>query len=281
MTFERRLFHSVGFFALLGGCALDPKTVGQETMDGDGSGSGEDGSASADDDGPTASGDSGDDDDGASSNDDGGVWDDCEGQACGTFCHVCNPEDPECAEPGTNTVCMPDGTCDAWPSFEDNPCPGVGVEPGVEEMLTQFGGCADMTVYASDENAEVALHIVVAGLVTEAEKSGAPVMREYEADDPAISLELTYGMLLLAETCSDFVETPPTITERWQPAQAEGGGAGTVTIEVRPPTETEEARADVTLTDVNFRRADFDGLDPDIVIGELVITDVLVGWLPG
>lgn len=32
---------------------------------------------------------------------------------------------------------------------------------------------------------------------------------------------------------------------------------------------------------MNLRRADFDGLDPDIVVGVLAITDVLVGWLPG
>ncbi|HET6584760.1 MAG TPA: hypothetical protein VFG69_14985 [Nannocystaceae bacterium] len=291
MTIERTVFRSAVAIAFLTACPLDPKTVGQETHDGDGSGSGDDGSASADDDGASDAADDGAsaDDDGATSHgdgasdaaDDGGVWDDCEGRVCGSYCHVCDPEDPECAEPGTNTVCLPDGTCEPWPSFDDNPCPGVGVEPGVEELLTQWGGCADMTVYATDAEVHVALHVVVSGLVAEAEDTGAPVVREYAADDPELSIELTYGSGLLAETCSDFFEEPPTIAERWRPAQAEGGGAGTVMIEVQPGSELDEPRATVTFTGVNLRRMDFDGLDPDLLIDELVISDVFVGWVPG
>jgi hypothetical protein len=279
---------SLTVLALVGAaCPLDPKTVGQDegANDGEGDGDGEDGSAdddASDDAADDAATDGdGDGDDGA---DDGGVWDDCADQTCGSFCHVCDPEDPECAEPGTFTVCMPDGSCEAWPSFDENPCPGVGVEPGVEDDLSNVGGCADMTVYATDPEHTVALHVRVAGIVEEAEASGAAVVREYAADDPELVLELTFGSNLLAETCTDFVDEPPMIAETWRPNPPEGAtdaGTVTITVEMVPGELEDEPRADVVLEGVNFRRADFDGLDPDIAVDSFTVTDVLVGWLPG
>lgn len=262
------------------GCPIDPKTVGEDTAaDGEGDGEGDDGSASADDDGessddgPTVSGGSEDD---AS---DDGEWDDCAGRACGDFCHVCDPEDPECGEPGTFTVCSPEGTCEIWENWDVDPCPGTGVEADVESTLTNVGGCYDMTVYATNEELDVALHVRVPGLASEAVASGQPIMREYVADNPEIVVELTAGSNLLAETCTDVLEDPPTLTELWRPQLGEEGGPGTVSITVEVVDDA--PLADITLTDVNFHRVDYDGLDPDIQIESLVLEDVNVQLVPG
>lgn len=264
--------------ALVGtGCPLDPKTVGEET----GSASeGDDGSATTGDDsgdGPSVSGSS-DGDDGS----DDGEWDDCADRVCGESCYPCDPDDPQCGLPGTLTVCTPEGTCEIWPEWDVDPCPGTGVEADVESTLTNVGGCSDMTVWATNEELDVALHVRVLGLVAEAQKSGEPVVREYAADDPELLLELTAGSDLLAETCTDFVEVPPTIVERWRPRLWEKMGPGTVSIRVdMVSTENGDVPlADVTLTDVNFGRLDYEGHDPDIQIETLTLEDVDVHQQP-
>ncbi len=273
--------------ALVGtACPLDPKTVGDEsaTNDGEGDGEGDDGSASADDgddDGPTVSGgsESGSGDDAS----DDGEWDDCAGKMCGAFCQVCDESDPECSLPGTFTVCTPEGTCEIWPEWDVDPCPGTGVEMGVESTLTNIGGCYDMTVYATNEDLDVALHVRAPGLASEAEQTGEPVVREYAADDPELVLELTAGSNLLAETCTDVLEDPPTIEELWRPRFWEEKGPGTVSIvvEVVATENGDIPLADITLTDVNFYRVDYDGLEPDIQIESLVLEDVNVQLVPG
>jgi hypothetical protein len=266
------------------GCPLPAKTVGEESgaNDGEGDGEGEDDSASADDDdgddeAPTGS--DGDDD-----GSDDGEWDDCAGRECGVFCYVCDPDDPECGLPGTFTVCTPAGTCEIWGEWDVDPCPGSGVETGVESTLTNIGGCVDTTVYATTPERDVALHLHVDGLIAEAEASGAPVVREYAADDPEIELELTAGADLLALTCTDAIGDPPTIDEQWRPRFWEDKGPGTVsiTVEIVATEQGDVPLADVTLTGVNFGRVDeFDGLDPDIVLEQLVLEDVNVGLMPG
>jgi hypothetical protein len=283
--------------ALVGpGCPLNPKTVGEESgaNDGEGDGEGEDDSGSADDDdddgdddGPTVSGGSGssdgsEDDGSVDDGNDDGAWDDCEGEVCGTYCYPCDPEDPECALPGTMTVCTPEGTCEAWGEWDVDPCPGSGVESGVETTLTNIGGCADMFVYATDSDVTVALRLYVQGIVLEAITSG-PVVREYAADDPELLLELTTGTNLLELTCNDAIENRPVIDELWRPREWEGSGPGTVsiTVELVATEEGSVPLADITLTGVNFGRVDFDGLDPDIVVEELVIEDVNVNFIPG
>jgi len=271
-------------FAMLG-CDLPSKTVGNESeTDGDDTATddGEDDGASSMDgpnvsvgsqDGGTLTDGSGDD----GSNDDG-AWDACGALACGEFCYPCNPDDPDCALPGTFTVCTPEGSCEPWSPDED-PCPGTGLQPGFEQSLGQHGGCGDMTVYASDEAATIALHLDAPGLVDELETAGMPIVRMLAADDPALSLEVTTGADLLAATCTDVLGDPPAVAERWRPAAAEGGDAGTITIELELVDDLPYAT--VTLTNVNLRRVEFDGIDPDIAVPSLVIPDIHVGWLPG
>jgi hypothetical protein len=265
---------------------MAPKTVGEDSgsADGDGSGSGEtsgSGDASASNDGASqsdgATSTSADDGASISESDSGGPWDDCAGKACGELCDICDPEDPNCALPGTDTVCLPSGVCDIPPE-DGQPCPGVGVEPGFEQELTGKGGCADMTVYALNADDTLALHVVVDGLVAEAEQNGS-AMHEYAADDSALTIELTYGSDLTVATCTDFARTRPTVLERWRPQPPESGDAGTVAITVQMVGD--EPRASVTFTNVNFHRIGFDGIDPDIVVPSFEISDVLVGWLPG
>ena len=39
------------------------------------------------------------------------AWDGCAGLDCGSDCHVCDPDDPDCNQPGTPTACNDRGEC--------------------------------------------------------------------------------------------------------------------------------------------------------------------------
>jgi hypothetical protein len=274
---------SLGVLVIAAGCALDPKTVGMgtDTDVDDGSGSA---SEASDTDEPSESntmpsvsaGSEGSDTSCEGAN---CAWDPCSELACGAFCDICDPNDPECALPGTFTVCTDQGTCEIWPNWDESPCPGQGLEPGFETQLTETGGCGDIVAYIANEDATQALHVRVQDLVDMAQAAGEPITVEYAGDDPAVELEVTVGSDLLVLTCTDVGSEPPPIEERWFATTPEGGDAGTITFEV---TYNGEQDADVTITidGVTLQR-DADVFDVPIVIEHLVLADVHVGWLPG
>lgn len=269
----------VGLLLITVGCALDPKTVGMGTDTDDGSGSASEGSATSNEStGPSVSGSSGDDGtcEGANC-----VWDPCADAVCGAFCNMCAPWDEDCSEPGTYTVCTPEGSCEPWGEWDVDPCPGVGLQPGFESELADGGGCADMTVYIANADQTVALHLQVDGLVAMAEDTGAPVMVEYAGNDPSLAIEVTFGSDLLTATCTDAVTVDPTVLEHWVAAASEDdGSAGTVAIVVTPNADTGPT-ATVTFDGIVLRRDDADVFDVELRVEHLVIEDVSVGWLPG
>jgi hypothetical protein len=266
------------------GCALDPKTVGMGTQ-----ASGEEGSESASEasdtdeasEGPsestTMSGVSVGEDTGCV--DDECVWDPCSDQVCGALCDFCPPWDEDCGAPGTITVCTPAGSCEPWPNWNQDPCPDQGLQTGFETGLDEFGGCSDITAYASNADDTIAVHIRSEGLVAMAQSAGEPITVSYAGDDPALEIVVTTGSNLLTASCNDAVIDEPVIEERWVSTAAEGGGAGMVTFEVTSNGEM-DATATITLEGVVLRR-DGEIFDVPITIGTLVLADVQVGWLPG
>ena len=274
------------------GCALPAKTVGQGTASDSDSESGSEGSEgesegeSASSMSSTDEGSSGPSMSGGSESgecvEEGCPWEPCADAACGTFCHICAPWDVECGEPGTYTVCTPSGTCEIWENWDEEACPGQGVENGFEDSLTQTGGCSDMTVFAANADATTALHLQIAGLVAEAHTAGETIMHEYAGDDPTLAIEVTYGSDLLVNTCTDVAGNEPQATEHWITPAYDVRDYGTITISVTPDLDNPpNATATVTFTGVPLRRNDPDIFDPNIVIESLTITDAAVGWLPG
>lgn len=278
----------VAIASALVGCALPAKTVGQGTASDTDSGSGSEGSEgeSAASMPSTDEGSSGPSVTGGSSEgecvEEGCPWTPCEGAVCGTFCNLCAPWDTECSEPGTYTVCAASGECEIWDDWEVDACPGQGLQPGFESTMSQFGGCSDMTVYAANADATIAVQLEIAGLVQQAHMTGAPVHEEMDVLDDALAIEITFGNSLLAATCTDVSGTEVNAIEHWAPAAPEGGDNGTIFIDVVPDLDNPpNATATVTLDNVAIGRTDPDIFDPQIVIEELTIENVLVGWLPG
>lgn len=275
-----------GVLVIAVGCALEPKTVGMGTDTDEGSGSA---AEASDTDEASASGS--EDASGSATMpsvsvgeetgcvDDNCEWDPCGDLACGAFCDFCPPWNEDCGAPGTYTVCTPVGNCEAWPNWDQDPCPGQGLQPGFEDGLTLADGCSDITAYASDPDDTTALHVRVEGLVAMAEAAGEPITVSYAGDDPAVEIVVTTGSNLLARSCTDAVIDEPVVEERWISTTAEGGGAGTVTFEVTSNGEM-DATATITLEGIVLRRDD-DVFDVPITIDELVLADVHVGWLPG
>jgi hypothetical protein len=277
------------------GCVLDPKTVGQaddgaasasagcsESGGGDASNceaessGGSDGSASATGSASgSASGESG------ACDHEGCPWEPCAGLACGAFCNTCAPWDTECAEPGTFTVCVPSGECEIWPQWDQDPCPGTGLQPGFESTLQPAAGCGDMHIYAANADDTVALRLQLDGIVAEAHDAGMPIERTYAADDPLLGLEVTFGSQLTVLDCNDAPVGEPDVQEHWVASAAEVESAGEVTITVTPDGPDNEGHADVTITDLVISRDDADVLDPPITAPSIQLFDVYVGWLPG
>jgi hypothetical protein len=286
----------VALASTLVGCALPPKTVGQGTASDSDSESGsegatEGGSESAESQTSMASepstGDTSDSNVSVASTgseclDDECPWEPCTDAACGTFCSLCAPWEDDCSEPGTYTVCAASGQCEIWENWEEDACPGEGLQSGFQDTLTQFGGCSDMTVFAANADATIAVHLQIEGLVQEAHTSGAPVHEEMDVFDERLAIEITFGSDLLVATCTDIAGNEPNAIEHWAPASSEGGDDGTIMIDVVPDLDNPpNATATVTFSDVTIGRTDPGIFDPQLVIDELVIQDALVGWLPG
>lgn len=267
------------------GCALDPKTVGQGTDSEDGSGDASAGSGDSSD-GSSAGVSEGASSDDGDCTDANCVWDPCADLACGAPCEYCPPWDTDCAAPGTLTHCSPEGTCEP-PGEIEGPCEDQGLQPGFEDGMSERGGCRDMTVWAHDPVAGVALHLDVEGLVAMAEDAGETIVVEYAANDPALALEVTLGTDLTAWTCTDAVIVDPVITDRWVPSDEQPDGSndpGTVGIAVTPGDEDGiGAVATVTFTGVPWLPAEAPQGEPavPVVLELLVLEGVSVGWLPG
>lgn len=284
-----------GVLVIAAGCALDPKTVGMgtDTDVEDGSGSASEASATDDPSGsgsesesvsasstsPSTSASTDESDTGCEGAN--CAWDPgCSELACGAFCYPCNPDDPECGLPGTYTVCTDQGTCDVWPNWDEDPCPGQGLEQGFELDLGPGGGCGDMYLNARNEDDTQILIVQIDGLVAMAEAAGETIMVEYAGNDPALEITAQHGMYLESLACTDVIENDPVIEERWVASQGEDGDAGTVVITVTP-TGDGYADATVTLDGIYFVREVTDVFDVPIVLEHFEFTDVSVGWEPG
>lgn len=285
---------------LLPGC-VDPKTIGFET---DEAGSEDAGSTDGETDGATSQGPATDDGqtdgtDGSDGSDTSepcppisevaecvececfdGEWAcsntgcayDCEGLACGDSCMMCPPEDPECTSPEYEGVCTADGQCVGVPPPKQGFCVGA-LEPGFEMDISEAGGCADMLVYGFDAaDTQGVVLWLDEGLVADAHASGMPVHAEYDAIDPAVSLEVRAGLNVTAMECQDVPVPGVEIDELWLPT------GGTVIVDVTA-TGMMEGFATVEFVDLVLARQQ-PGPSP-ITVPSLVLTDVFVGWLPG
>ena len=282
---------------LLGACLLpgcvDPKTVGLETDDERSAESSEGGQT----DGMTSQG-SGSDSGGQTEGSDGpetcppidhadcvacecieGEWScssdacvyDCSDHACGDACMMCPEGDPECSSPEHEGVCTTDGECVGVPPPELGFCEGA-LAPGFEAGLSEAGGCSDMVVYGYDAaDTQAVLLVVDDGLVADAVASGMPVHAEYEATDPALTLEARAGQQVTAGECQDVPVPGVQVDETWRPT------AGTVIVDVVPSGS--EGVATVEFVDLVLEREQ-PGPGP-LTVPSLIIADVLVGWFPG
>jgi hypothetical protein len=138
------------------------------------------------------------------------------------------------------------------------------------------GGCADVWMYAANDDNTVALFFQVGGVVQDACAAAAPSTFTYTLPDATVELRVEQGSDLTLNECNDVMdETGPEVARTWT------ASAGTASLLVEP-TNTEYCDSDttpatLTLTDVTFTADDGAG---DVVIESLVIS-ANVGWLPG
>lgn len=157
---------------------------------------------------------------------------------------------------------------------------GNTLESGFEADLSDEGGCADVVVYASDADDELALHFSSdEGLTEQAHAAGAVVTRTWDlASELPTELTVTVGTNLTHATCSDYIEYARVIDGTWIPV------AGTLTLEVTPRTTSTgggslPADAVLTFEDVEWISSD-DESASSIMMSSLSL-QAHVGWWAG
>ncbi|MCA9694154.1 MAG: hypothetical protein KC636_31500, partial [Myxococcales bacterium] len=156
---------------------------------------------------------------------------------------------------------------------------GSGLLPeGWQTQLTRAGGCADVTMYAYNEDQTIALYFSGGPVVEKAHTDGM-LLQAITLPDDAITLKLQVGEKLAGAWCNDAVspESQPQVAAEWTAT------AGTLTLTVTPTSEGSDpeypSNATLELTHVDFSPGE--GADAPVHVESFSMADVGVGWLPG
>lgn len=152
-------------------------------------------------------------------------------------------------------------------------CEGVAVlPPGFEDTLTTRSGCADLALYAHDDEDTIGISLFIdAAFVETARDTGKPFDAEIGVDTPD-RFELRTGQFVTHRECNDALFETIVIDHLWT------ASSGTMTIHLEP-LQNMLVSASVILTDVVFT-ATQPGI-ADVRIEHFEWVDVPVGWLPG
>ena len=150
----------------------------------------------------------------------------------------------------------------------------------LETDLINFGGCADVFMYAYSDSDEMGLFISASGIVQQAFDSGNASSNftvEVGSGDDQVRVVLQAGQRVTTEACNDAIDPDqrPSVEEE---VVATGG---TLNFQITPsgdPTDWGElpAGAEIVLSEVEFTTAQGD----TIIIDDWGF-DAYVGWLPG
>lgn len=153
-------------------------------------------------------------------------------------------------------------------------CGGGGpLLPELGADLTHFGGCGDVIMYAVDEQDRAMVTFQAQGLVEEARASEEDEVEVVlDLSTAVATAEIEQGEGVSSTVCNDVIVPPgPRVDRVWTAT------AGSATLHIRPVSGSEGAFADLVLEGVVFSS---DGAE-DILVEEVVWTDVFVGWYPG
>jgi hypothetical protein len=150
---------------------------------------------------------------------------------------------------------------------------GASLPGDFPASLTKAGGCGDVYIGVTNDDATVGILFNGADIAVTAHDLGETQVRESVLPSPDVDLRAAIGTLL-NEGCNDTGEGPQ-ITHEWTAV------SGTVTLTVVPTGIQEPwanpADATLELTNVTFEAQ---GLEP-VVVDSWIVQDVYVGWLPG
>lgn len=144
--------------------------------------------------------------------------------------------------------------------------------------LVRVGGCGDALLYGTDGDDSVALLVRWADAASRAVAAGG-----FEADitlpHEEVEVELWRGEDVTIELCTDaLLPGGPPDPEQWEAV------AGEVAISVEPEQDADEraphATATVTVRDLEFEPS-AGTTEAHARIDEAVLSEVLIGWVPG
>jgi hypothetical protein len=143
----------------------------------------------------------------------------------------------------------------------------------------RFGGCADVSLWASNSADTVGLHVYAPDLIVQSQQSAATTLTHaYSFDLPSTEVTLSFevGTDITVNDCND-VFFPTTIRQTWVPV---AGEAHVVIDLLGGPIQPwyNPALATLTLTDVVVEETTTGRRRS---LPDMVLTDVDVGWLPG
>ena len=152
------------------------------------------------------------------------------------------------------------------------------LEAGFEAALTETSGCADIYVYAHDEDATMMLQVEAFDLgIANAACLGGPQSLVIDLPAEGVSASLLYGERVTGYACTDIIADQPVVLRTWVAT------AGTITFNVTAAgsaicDSVPYAQADAVLE--NLVLTPEDGGEGEVTLPSLAI-DAFVGWLPG
>lgn len=154
---------------------------------------------------------------------------------------------------------------------------GGSLQEGFEQELTSSGGCADITLYARNDDDTIAMIFSSPGLSEQAHASGSLLEVTWSFPSDAMTLKVRTGTHVSDTTCDDVAEGSDV-------RATYVATAGQASIQVDPDQpETDygsyPGHASVSLTDVVLTNED----DPsdEVPLTAFAWADVYVGWFPG
>lgn len=144
---------------------------------------------------------------------------------------------------------------------------------GFEDDLTSRGGCGDLLFYARNAEDTIELTVRLEGVLAEATASGQDTSIVLPFPTPRATLLVRTGRQVGDATCDDVIENGgPEVLTTWVPVDGDG------TVYIRPGATLDQARADLILSDIELKP---EAGGPSVVLEDLAIMDVAVGWFAG
>jgi len=150
-------------------------------------------------------------------------------------------------------------------------------EARYEGSLSEFGGCSDVSFWASNKDRSIALYFHVKGLLDGALTAAKTNKIVYQLPSDVVDVQVKTGVDL-QHGCQDYSETTTKVENIYVPV------AGSAEVTIVPGTRGEyewDNTGTGTLILDDLRLINEKDAKDEIELDRVEISDVSIGWMPG